>query len=416
MNALQLSDRRAYNTTDDTVSSLTPSFSEEIQFNNHASHILATGATAQETLKVFLSSGTVVSTTSSFARRHDSAQFDLDAQLYSEIGNGSYGAIFERPGTLEVVKRPINHRDPRDNPHNLWNDFIMHKIVYESFIAGKCGNVHIPRPLQFISADDNEWWSIWRTKFEDQVATNLLFTERILPVPQPVRDALADCFCPEEFRNSTKQSIKNKHCLIHPLLGRRKGRSRMLGALNLRNFELCVDQMEFLGLDVNSLIDCMAESLAILHFRAHVDAHDIEFVFGTAPTPMHNNCPPSWELEKMAQNSTVIPSAKGLNFHGRVVHLWMLDFNRVSKIPDQGVFVEMALKGFADQSKAYYPRPRFHDNDPNDTRNWKRFKSVYTQSSRVILENKLSDLPDRFLEAVEQHYRKASQPRRGRNQ
>jgi hypothetical protein len=56
---------------------------------------------------------------------------------------------------------------------------------------------------------------------------------------------------------------------------------------NLRNYGLCVDQMQDLGLDIAGIVkvlaEALAEALAHCYWKARVDANDVEFV--RAPTP-----------------------------------------------------------------------------------------------------------------------------------
>ncbi|KAK0124107.1 hypothetical protein ONS95_009090 [Cadophora gregata] len=144
-------------------------------------------------LKKMLSVRSVVSTSSSFAKRNQEASSDISLQQFSEIGQGSCGHVFAQIGTAQAVKRA---REDGPDASALWNDFLMHKKVEQGFeVANSSGlpTVHIPRPILFyISRDDKAWWenNIHRFPTDFQTPSNLLMSERILPLPKVIREAL----------------------------------------------------------------------------------------------------------------------------------------------------------------------------------------------------------------------------------
>ena len=56
-----------------------------------------------------------------------------------------------------------------------------------------------------------------------------------------------------------------------------------MNTFRLRNFDMTVNEMEFLRLDTGLYAETMARTLAIIHWKAKLDANDVEFVFGAAP-------------------------------------------------------------------------------------------------------------------------------------
>ncbi|KAK0726971.1 hypothetical protein B0T26DRAFT_764406 [Lasiosphaeria miniovina] len=74
----------------------------------------------------------------------------------------------------------------------------------------------------------------------------------------------------------------NKDCVARIYLGRRRCSDALLSPnFSLRNFNFCLDQMLDLGLPIKHYARAMAECPAIVHWEAHIDGYDIEFVLGS---------------------------------------------------------------------------------------------------------------------------------------
>ncbi|PVH77401.1 hypothetical protein DL98DRAFT_550626 [Cadophora sp. DSE1049] len=318
-------------------------------------------------LKKMLSVRSVVSTSSSFAMRNQEASSDPSLQQFSEIGQGNCGHVFSQLGTAQVVKRA--REDGPESPA-LWNDFLMHKKVEQGFEVGNSAGlptVHIPRPILYISRNDKTWWdnNAYRFPNDVQLPSNLLMSERILPLPKVIRDALIQLYCPEHLRSAQLVEPKNKDCLVRVYLGKnsevRQLSQRPPMFFSLRNFKLHLNQMKDLGLDVATFATTMANALAILHWQVKIDAADVEFVLGSAPTESHVRAPSHAELKKMDPDSSTYVIGGGLTFHQRVVHLWLLDFNQCKEIEMNDMGVAAAVEAFALNDR-YYPRPSVDKN------------------------------------------------------
>src|SRR5690606_18752349 len=111
--------------------------------------------------------------------------------------------------------------------------------------------------------------------------TMALITERILPLPRPIRHALIDLFCPENSKASVKENATNRDCLARVYLGKRRPEGPPPANFSLRNYNLHLDQMLDLNLPVYDYATAIAEALAIIHWAANVDGYDIEFVLGS---------------------------------------------------------------------------------------------------------------------------------------
>ena len=98
---------------------------------------------------------------------------------FRQIGRGTCGTVFERPGAAFVLKLAKTDSDA------LWNDFTMHMRVFSEFNSLRwiSSEVHVPRCHWFASVNDDEWWSDNLEKFPKiyQSRNNVLCSERILP-------------------------------------------------------------------------------------------------------------------------------------------------------------------------------------------------------------------------------------------
>ena len=90
----------------------------------------------------------------------------------------------------------------------------------------------------------------------------------------------------------------------------------------------------------------MADALAVMHWKAKLDAYDMEFVVGSAPNVSINTDAPSFEaLKKMPPGTTNIPSRTGFDSEHRMIHLWMIDCIQCNKMLSNKHGVAMAVKG-----------------------------------------------------------------------
>lgn len=113
-----------------------------------------------------------------------------------------------------------------------------------------------------------------------------LLSERIFPLPLPVRTAIVDALCSKSTRKQKEaflEQSENKDCLVRLYLGRRHDTSKSEN-IRLRNFPLHVNEMEDLKLNTEMYAVTMARALAVMHWTAGVDANDVEFVLGGSPS------------------------------------------------------------------------------------------------------------------------------------
>ncbi|KAM0284413.1 hypothetical protein ACHAQH_001989 [Verticillium albo-atrum] len=237
-------------------------------------------------LRRMLSVKSVISTSSSLARRHQSAVGTIAD--FRGIGTGSIGKIYEHPGTVFAYKVPLT-----DNADKMWNNFVMHRRIWASFQADNVtwvqDQVEIPRCFWYAEAGTRAFWDEHIERFPHapeipRKPREIMCMEPIFPLPQPARHALIEKFCVERQQSKLKNSRPDKDCLVRPLLGRLKYGSGSL-FFSLRNFQLHANQVEALEMEVADIVKSMARAVALCHWHARVDVMDAEFVlvvFGKA--------------------------------------------------------------------------------------------------------------------------------------
>lgn len=389
--------------TEETDISITPSLREDIELSSRLRRKLELESPA-DILQYSISTRSVISTSSSFAQRYQQAAEDDELQKFKPIGAGSCGTVLEWTGTTQVVKHE-KRTTMISEKLKLWNDYLMHTKILEAFATASRMNldceIRIPHCYAYVNDADTNWWNDNSDRFPQdlQAPTNLLFTERILPVPAIMRQALIEEFCPEHLKDAAKNDPSNKQCLLRLYLGKRiddqPSRSRPQRFFSLRNFSLTLDYMQKLTIDTSRFISSIAEALAIMHWVAKVDAADVEFVLGSAPSLAHNTTNPTFEqLQRMSPNSS---TRRYHDFTQRTLHVWLLDFNLCKQITMDDDGIQKAAKAFF-TNDPYYPRP--HAIRVEDQDLWTQFEHRYMVVSCNLIEPALFHLPSRFIQAV----------------
>jgi hypothetical protein len=271
--------RREQQRTDTTDSSWAGSLGSDLESNLRLAGRLqkAEHETPQGLLKRLLSTKSAISTASSFAERQQAA---VGRQgFFREIGTGSIGKVFEQPGEPWAFKVLLI-----DRMEKLWNNYIMHLRIQQSFdrLSYLACQIEIPRAAWFANKN-SEFWKDNLHLFPNDPTfprkpREILRMERIFPLPEPIRQALIDLFCNPNNVIQAKNDPSNKDCLVRLLLGRRRfGTSRPGGSMffSLRNYKLHVDQIQMLDLDAEEFAIGMADALAVLHWHTRIDAMDI---------------------------------------------------------------------------------------------------------------------------------------------
>jgi len=162
-----------------------------------------------------------------------------------------------------------------------------------------------------------------------------------------------------------------------------------------------------LGLDTYLYAAEMACGLVICHWRAKVDANDVEFVLGSAPTTLNFGHITSRQLADMPKMTSTYPDHLYNNFKKRTTHLWILDFDKCHEMDVSDCGIEQAVKA-AEDNDPYYPKP--HKQLAEDQQLWKHFKEAYLYSSSTIflldgIPEGMAKGPQKFIQGWED-YRK----------
>lgn len=314
------------------------------------------------------------------------------------IGWGSCGVVYEQLGITHVTKRAINGNSALSEDCRLENDLNMHKAVEKAF-AQVSTLVKVPRLYTYMSRKDRLCWTTHRQLLPegDRIPEDLLITEHIPPIHLVARHALIDCCCPEELKVGARLQDSNDDCLVRLYLGKRRDRTTRLRPrrfFGLRNFPLCLDQMQELRLDIKGYATAMAEALAIMHWKAKIDAADVEFVLGGAPCLTHKALPGAENFTDLPVNhAKIVPI---FQLETGATHIWLLDFNQCQPISMDEQGVDQAVKRFFDNDP-YYPRPQ--SPEVKDILLWKAFESRYLEVSEALIGN---NLPVLFIQRAKE--------------
>lgn len=361
-----------------------------------------------ELIKRALSVRSVLPKTSSFAERMNRARnkATYEKQDYRVIGVGSCGTIFEIPGTEFATKKG-------QDQSAMCKDFRFTNRVHYSIqdtrevLQAAFQETTIPRSphcSDFWLPESNEYWQGSLPRFPRSHRTKgaAFQVDRILPIPRPVREALIKLYFDEaaEIQEEAINDVDNSDCLIRVYLGENETQAQSIGCYDsLRNFPLRLNMMKDLELDTVAFASEMAISLATIHWKARIDAMDAEFVLGSAVAthPEKRRRP---YLDDSSDEDIPPSEVHPMYFNQRSIHLWVLDFDKSSRIKLTSHDVDNKLVPAFLGNDPYYPRPDV------DEQLWQEFSKVYLKASNIILEtlpkkdHTIMNLPERFLAKV----------------
>ncbi len=310
------------------------------------------------------------------------------------IGAGFCGSVWAPPTGSQNAHS--FKREDGGPGRSVYNDYVMHQKVLSALSMSLSANqskVHVPGCHEYVRADNQLWWDRHLPRFPEdhQKPCNVLVTDRIPPFPQAVRDSIINMYCPESLRPSIRASEPDRDCLIRPYLGRRRRLERQsrFNAFSLRNYPLHIDQVKELALPATLYARIMAETLADLYWKAHVDANDVEFVLA----------PPRAGRPAEPKDDGAHPSM--INSHILGDHaVWLLDFDCCRDMSMDEAGVEQAAAAFC-RNDPYHPRPK--PGDPEIQELWEKFKERFLEASGAILgtESPEARLPALWVELVE---------------
>lgn len=308
-----------------------------------------------------------------------------NSNTFREIGRGCCGSIWTLEDANWVIKRELMHTN-----RSVFNDQTMHRRVIAADTTHTLP-VRIPQSYEVLETDD-AWWDSNLSRFPpgEEVSRSYRL-ERVPAVGLPIREMLIDKYCRESLKDATRKSKKNEDCLIRLYTGKRRPAGRPPGIFfNLRNYSLCIDQMEELGLDPVVIAKALAEALAYCYCNAQVDANDVEFVLAPATTTVTGVS--SIPIFKLLEQEFVI---------------WMLDYDCVRPMSQDADGIAQAVHAFW-RNDPYFPRPFAYGHRSVDTELWQAFKAHFLDMSKRMLIDKegsvgekILDLPQEWVMQVE---------------
>lgn len=205
------------------------------------------------------------------------------------------------------------HVENARSAQNLKNEFAIHQRVHARFqhyapLLGCC--VSVPRPVRLVTSDEGQAYrSIVKALPNDiQNSSDVVEMERVLPLPKTIRRALIEIFYPEQSEGHAVSPavlqgvldlVPNKHCLVRPYVGL-DSKTYTHTHFSLRNFILSLRSLRDMGFDVKGLATTLGKAYAIMHWGAHVDGDDIEFVLGSSAIDSpDSNDKPSFQNRKI---------------------------------------------------------------------------------------------------------------------
>ena len=397
--------RQQDRSTEDPQAGYSQSFKEDMSLSRALGQkltiesLLSQKLTAESLLSRLLSTKSTISTASSFAQAQQDAVYQPESRKFFSIGEGRLGRVYDWIGTARAAKICM-----RSDDIELRIEAAVHKLIcdtYDLLVRGKAPvTFHVPKFYNLLVDDAaKKWWAENGTQFpaDDKSKAiqghTLLLSERILPLPKVVREALIDTYFKEADRAAAKQNPLNRDCLIRVYLGSQRTRFQY-GIL--RNMPLTLAQMHILNLPLDDFASAMATALAMLHFGAKVDAHDVEFVLGTQPY--------AWKFTPAV-----------VNFRDRYLQLWILDFNQCGEVTMDEEGMNDAVQAYFDNDP-YFPRPYLAcygsalgslSLPPTEatkyvSRLWTTFRNQYVVAGKRFLDDNNSTLPEMFIHTVEQ--------------
>ncbi|KAI4211839.1 MAG: hypothetical protein L6R36_009497 [Xanthoria steineri] len=244
----------------------------------------------------------------------------------------------------------------------LWNDFCLTNKVYSAFLKVKyllqdtfpTNTIpRSPRASQFFLPNSDFWYTyLDRFPPSHRKVGAVIEMDRILPLPRRIREGLIDRYFDEDTADDAKNDPANTACLVRVYLG--ENESNTLQAYDsLLNFPLRRNMVRDLELDVLQLADEMAIGLAVLHWKAGVDAMDVEFVLGSSSVMTENRLRKAPDPDEEPRSVS-----DALAFVERDVHIWVLDLDKAKRVVDMTLesVVRDLVPAFLGNDP-YFPRP-----------------------------------------------------------
>lgn len=387
-------------------------------------NLLEDATTPLEILKRTLSVRSVLSTHSSFAERMEALRnVETKTLKLAEIGRGSFGTVYEIPGTEWCLKKTLT------SPQTMWLEFLrgqstsfaVNTTARNAILSSEeFGNALMPRVPDYLCSygtkDDEStkgWFKRNGYMFPEEnggtIPGPVICLERIMPLPKVIRESLIRHYFPTEKQEEALSDPRNKACLCRPYLGYTSRDAKEANPAKweregetLQNFPLYLDILEELEMDPFTIARDMALGVAAGHWSACIDMLDVEFVIGSRPHMRGIELKTISRKDAQALRTKNTVRAREMNatseppssqahasFRNRAIQLWMIDFNKVNEfdtsVADVKLYkqnIEQLVMNTRATDGDYYPRVLAKNRKQWDL--WCAFATTYIDASREI--------------------------------
>lgn len=326
---------------------------------------------------------------------------------FESIGAGTCGSVFrpvERPIAIKIQKTWLPQ-------HDLHMEAMQHMEILSSLERYPVANIKLTQVYDYKNGEEAAEFFKEHPELEKQAREKvnlpmpLLISDRIMPLPEPIREHLITLFCPPNLQDNVREDKANNNCLVRVYLG--QDQQRPWRFFTLRNFKLYLDNMESLQLDIEGMAFTMGQTLAVLHYVAQTDARDVEFVLGSTP---QRKVMRMKDLENEQTNKDQVTSSgldeweRLLDYRYRKTELYLLDFNQCRFMSQDEKGIEQAVHAYL-ENDPYYPRP--FSNTRRGTLAWHSFAAAYIDQAQYILRdpNMVDSLACGFLRKIRKHFK-----------
>ncbi|KAI9171068.1 hypothetical protein HJFPF1_00547 [Paramyrothecium foliicola] len=338
------------------------------------------------------------------------------------IGRGSFGTIFEIPGTEWCLKK--TQRDVTA----LWFEFSKGRTIGERvniqarniiLRSEEFPNTVMPRVPRYLTSHGmgqaenpgqrfKENGQMVSIENGDQKPVPMICLERIMPLPRVIRATLIKLYFEPQKQAKALVDERNKACICRVYLGCTsvdEAPSKLKEArTTLQNFPLYLDQLVELGMDPFTIARDMAMGLAAAHWAANFDMTGVEWVIGSRPVPKTFELRPvsNADMKAAAERSSrlvrnvsavYVPTAQERRtLRNCDIQLWMINFNETNPIEvsvreKYMVNIEQLVVQTRATEGHYYPRVLARNE--TEWKLWLEFARTYIRASRTIVDGML---------------------------
>jgi hypothetical protein len=203
--------------------------------------------------------------------------------LTTKLGTGSFGSVFTWISSTGVAIKQVLDES---RCGELEEEFKVLRTVYRD--CDTSNNIFkFPEPFSFYSSlsdllEDMSESDIFSKSNVSQAAGGLngaacIFTmERVNQIPKKLASLIVSKYFPAVFKQDERPSFV---CRLYLGSIVQKKNNRFFSTVNFPlSLTSCID----IGLDVNKIAYNMGQLLSEIHFKARMDARDVEFILGGA--------------------------------------------------------------------------------------------------------------------------------------